>query len=223
MVAPSGKPGKAGRVAKRRTIVPYSIAALKVAQDNHKAREAALLERFHEFRDGLFARIDQFAQDAIAAGLEDVSRCTRKKVAGDTIEVRCRVPMFDLVFIASDSVRSMKPDRDTLAARVLVYPEYHDDATPFVDVIVEERSEGGHLYKAQYFLQNDETRPLRSGTEVSQHTGPLVADSIIEFVYSYRAIWTERPTLKGMTTGEGSEGSWGFVSEKTARKATGAL
>jgi hypothetical protein len=195
--------------------VPYDIAALKAKQDQRKAREAPLLERFHEFRDGLFERLDQFTREALAAGLEGVGRCTRRTPANDIIEVRCRLNTFDVVFIATDTVgplEDVEAGREIFAARVLVYPDNGDgSATPRAEALVWENEHGGYSYAVRYFRPEGGAYHLKASSEVSHITGQQAADAAIDFMYSFMFTLNERPTLDGMTSGKDSRGVWGLV------------
>ncbi len=186
----------------------YDIAALKSQQDDFLARRKALLERFIPFWDGLIERLTEFTNEALAAGLLDLQRCTLRPHYAETGVAELMLNGLNLVLVATDETNHLATSNNALAARVLIYPNDEPDAKPTGDFVAQELTSA--TYRAQgRFFGVETNQPFFDG-ELSREEGRAAAEALIAFVYSFHLTWDERPLLGIALDRNTPTGSIGF-------------
>jgi hypothetical protein len=130
------------RVQERRAVVEHiDIAALKARQDAREARAQALLNRFVLFRDSFIGTVNQFAAEAIAAGLHGAAPCTVTRSDAQIVEAQTTIAGAQLLLAAPGRAYAVRPiggafppgaDEDSLCAKILAFSGKGSEDSPAV-------------------------------------------------------------------------------------------
>jgi hypothetical protein len=170
------------------------ISLLKSEQVNLAARKSDLLEQCIPFRDGLLERLEKFTSEAIAAGLQGVRQCRKKTHTVKILEVAFTVNGFDTVPMATEDVFPIDLETDALAYKMFLYSASDEENAPHVEIIVQGPTDGSYAYKMRWFAQGQPV-PIAAGPSVTRQDGHAAADALIDHLYSFKALWTDKPTL----------------------------
>ncbi len=182
-----------------------NISELKAKEDKLGSRRRQLLDRLIPFRQGLLETLEQFTQEAEAAGLRSVKRYKKTADAQGMLQATLTLNGFDLFVLSTDETYYDLPsqvdptihDESSLSVKVFFYESADDESTPFVEVFAREAPNSSYAYGVRWFGQGKQ-HDITRGNTVNKEEGVKTARALLDWFYTVERYWLDKPTRKAV-------------------------
>ena len=184
----------------------HNISELKAKEDTLELRRRQLLERFFPFRQGLLETLEQFTQEAEAAGLRSVKPYKKTADAQGNFQVTLTLNGFDLFVLSTDETHNYDLpsqadptilDEPSLLVKGFFYESTDDKSTPFVEVFARAAPNSSYAYGARWFGQ-EKQHDITRGNTANKEEGVKTARALLDSFYAWERYWVDRPARKAI-------------------------